>query len=238
MVSPVSYVHEESVAWITMDDGKVNALSASMLAALGAAFDRAEADEAVVVLSGRPGILSAGFDLTVLRGGGDDAVTMLQGGFRLAQRMLTFPAPVMVACPGHAIAMASFLVLSADYRIGVSGPYRITANEVAIGLTMPRAAIEICRQRLTPAQFNRAVMLAEVFSPEDAVLAGFLDRVVPQAELMDTARETAQLLAGLDRQAHVSTKMRARADLLTDLRAAIELDDAELEGLRAVATTP
>jgi enoyl-CoA hydratase len=230
----VTYSLDESVGWITMDDGKVNALSPSMFDELNGAFDRAEADHAtVVVLCGRPGIFSAGFDLTVLRESGPDSVAMLQSGFKLAERMLAFPTPVVVACPGHAIAMGVFLVLSADYRVGVSGPFRITANEVAIGLTMPRAAIEICRQRLAPAEFNRAVMLAENFSPEEAVTAGFLDRIVEPDDLKETARVVAELLSGLDGQAHRSTKQRARTHLLTDLRAAIEQDDAELKGLQA-----
>jgi enoyl-CoA hydratase len=233
MSSAVTYSLEDSVAWITVDDGKVNALSSATFARLNAAFDQAEADHAVVILGGRPGIFSAGFDLTVLRGGGPDAVPMLQSGFTLAERMLAFPTPVVAACTGHAIAMGVFLVLSADYRIGVSGPFRITANEVAIGLTMPRAAIEICRQRLAPAQFNRAVLLAENFSPEEAVAAGFLDRVVDSADLAETATDAARLLTRLDAQAHKNTKRRARARLLADLRAAIEQDGAELEALEA-----
>ncbi len=231
MARLVTYAFEDSVAWITMDDGKVNALSPSMFAELDAGFDRAESDEAaVVVWCGRPGIFSAGFDLTVLRGGGEDAVPMLQSGFKLAERILSFPTPVVVACPGHAIAMGVFLVLSADYRIGVRGPFRFTANEVAIGLTMPRAAVELCRQRLAPAAFNRAVMLAEVFAPEDALSAGFLDRVVDPTDLEDTARDVARLLCGLDRLAHRLTKERARARLLEDLRAGISADNAELAG--------
>lgn len=237
MTSAVTYGLEDSIAWITMDDGKVNALSSAMLSELDAAFDRAEGDHAVTVLCGRPGVFSAGFDLTVLKQGGSDATQMLQRGFLLAERMLGFPTPVVVACPGHAIAMGAFLVLSADYRIGTGGPFRITANEVAIGLTMPRAAIEICRQRLAPAQFNRAVLLAEVFSPEEAVAAGFLDRIVDPTELMETVRAVAQLLCGLDGQAHKNTKQRARAGLLADLRSAIEQDDVELEGLQASLRT-
>jgi len=230
MDSAVTYALEDSVAWITMDDGKVNALSPSMFAGLNAALDRAEADHAVVVLRGRSGIFSAGFDLKVLRGGGPDALPMLQSGFELAERMLAFPTPVVVACAGHAIAMGAFVVLSADYRIGVTGPYRVTANEVAIGLTMPRAAVEICRQRLGPAQFNRAVILAEVFSPEEAVAAGFFDRVVEPADLEGTVREVTHMLRGLDPQAHRLTKQRARARLLHDLRAAIDEDNLELGG--------
>jgi enoyl-CoA hydratase len=172
----VSYRLHDSIATITMDDGKVNVLSRAMLNELGAALGRAAADRAVVVLTGREGVFSAGFDLPVLRAGGAEAADLLRAGFDLAARLLAFPTPVLVACPGHAVAMGVFLVLSGDYRIGIRGPYKLTANEVAIGMTMPRGAVEICRQRLTPACFNRAVVLAEVFAPEDAVAAGFLDR--------------------------------------------------------------
>ena len=116
MSTLVSYRLRDSVATITMDDGKVNALSLAMFTELGAAFDRAAADRAVVVLTGREGVLSAGFDLPVLRTGGPAAAKMLRAGFDLAERMLAFPAPVLVACPGHAIAMGVFLLLSGDYR--------------------------------------------------------------------------------------------------------------------------
>ena len=223
----VSYQLEGSIATITMDDGKVNALSLQMLGELDAALDRATADQAVVVLTGRDGIFSAGFDLTVLRAGGSDASAMLRAGFELAERILSFPTPVLIACTGHAIAMGVFLLLSGDYRVGAAGPYKITANEVAIGLTMPRAAVEICRQRLAPAHFNRAVILAEIFSPDDAVAAGFLDRVVPAPELQDVAASAAGLLAKLDSDAHAASKVRARDNSLHALRAAIEADDAD-----------
>jgi enoyl-CoA hydratase len=229
----VTYRLRDSVATITMDDGKVNALSLAMLTELGAALDRAAADGAVVVLTGREGVFSAGFDLPVLRAGGPAAAELLHAGFELAERMLAFPAPVLVACPGHAVAMGVFLLLSGDYRIGARGPYKLTANEVAIGMTMPQAAVEICRQRLTPACFNRAVLLAEVFKPEDAVAAGFLDRVVPPAELAEAAAVAAAELAGLDLDAHAASKLRARRLALAALREAIDRDDAAYRALAA-----
>ncbi len=225
MSALVSYQLDDSVATITMDDGKVNVLSLAMLTELGAALGRAAADRAVVVLTGREGVFSAGFDLPVLRAAGTEAANLLRAGFDLAARLLAFPTPVLVACPGHAVAMGAFLVLSGDYRIGVSGPYKLTANEVAIGITMPRAAVEICRQRLTPACFNRAVVIAEVFPPEEAAAAGFLDRVVPAAELATAAAGAAAELARLDLDAHAATKLRARQ--MAALREAIDADDAE-----------
>jgi enoyl-CoA hydratase len=124
--------------------------------------------------------------------------------------------------------MGVFLLLSGDYRIGTAGPFKITANEVAIGITMPWVAIEICRQRLAPAQFNRAVILAEVFSPDDAVSAGILDRVVPVAELRDVAGSVAAQLSALDMDAHAATKLRVRGPALAALRAALEADHRAL----------
>ena len=127
--------------------------------------------------------------------------------------------------------MGAFLLLSCDHRVGAEGPFRLTANEVAIGLTLPRSPIEILRARLTPSAFQRAAVLAEVFSPTDAVAAGFLDAVVPAGELAATARELVARLAGLDARAHAATKLRARAEMLGRLRTAIEEDDAEMAAL-------
>jgi enoyl-CoA hydratase len=231
MTALVTYRNDGDVATITMNDGKVNALCPSMLTELNAAFDRARADRTVVIMTGRQGVFSAGFDLAVLRAGGHEALEMLRCGFELAERILAFPTPVVIAAPGHAVAMGLFLLLSGDYRIGASGPFKLTANEVAIGLTVPRAAVEILRQRLTPAHFTRAVMLAESFTPDDAVSAGMLDAVVSGADLLDAAHATATLLAGLDLEAHAATKHRARATTLCALRAAIEADFAELRAI-------
>jgi enoyl-CoA hydratase len=227
----VVYGSADGVGTITMDDGKVNALSLPMLAELNAALDRAQADGVAVVVTGRPGTFSAGFDLRVLRGGGPDAFDMLMGGFALSVRLLTFPTPVVVACTGHAIAMASFLLLSADHRIGASGAFRIGANEVAIGLTMPLAAVEICRARLNPPHFNRSVINAEMYDPAGAVAAGFLDQVVETTDLAATAQDTARSLAGLDMAAHGATKLRARAHALAAIRAGIDEDEAFLRTL-------
>jgi len=214
----------DGVATIAMDDGKVNALSPAMLSALNEALDRAAAAGAVVVLTGRSGIFSGGFDLTTLRSGGPGAARMLEQGFLLALRLLEYPAPVVIACNGHAIAMGAFLLLSGDYLIGVDGPFRLMANEVAIGLTMPFAALEICRQRLAPSYFVRVVGLAEAFSPADGVAAGLLDRVVAEADLLPTAATVAAGLARLDRSAHAATKTRARHATVAAVRRGLEMD--------------
>jgi enoyl-CoA hydratase len=231
MNSLVSYRLADGVATITMDDGKLNVLSPDMFAALNGALDCAAADDAPVLLTGRPGAFSAGFDLRVLMGGGRGAYDLVLTGFRLGERILGFPTPVVLACTGHARAMGVFLLLSGDYRLGAVGDYKLQANEVAIGITMPFFGVEICRQRLAPAHFHRTVINAESYTPEDAVVAGMLDRVVAAADLAATARDTAIALGALDRRAHTATKLRARAPALQAVRTAIEADDA---GFRAL----
>lgn len=226
-----TYELDGPIATIAMDDGKVNAFSIEMLKAVHGALDRAEQDDAVVVLRGREGYFSAGFDLKVFSAGDPDRVVeMLRLGATLSERLLSFARPVVVACTGHAIAAGTFVTLAADVRIGVEGPYRLGLNEVQIGLTVPWFAIELARQRLTPAQFDRAVVTAATYTPSEAVAAGLLDRVVAPQELPGASREAAEYLAGLNAAAHAATKLRVRAGALSAIRAAIE-SELTIEGL-------
>jgi enoyl-CoA hydratase len=224
----VTYELADGIATITIDDGKANAITEALIAEIRAALDQAEGDGAVVVLAGRPGRFSGGFDLPTLTAFTPESADLLKAGFDLSYRLLSFPRPVVIACTGHAIAMGSFLLLSGDHRIGIAeAGHKIGATEVAIGMAMPWAAIELLRQRLTRADFDRATLLAEVFTPERAVGAGFLDEVVAVDQLAVRAREVASRLAALDGKAHHVTKQRARGAMLEGLAAAIQRDDDE-----------
>ncbi|HTZ87586.1 MAG TPA: crotonase/enoyl-CoA hydratase family protein [Solirubrobacteraceae bacterium] len=222
--SPVGYTLVEGIATLALDDGKVNALSIETLRALHEALDRAERDEAVVLLAGRPGYLSAGFDLQTFGAGIEAVLEMLTLGAGLMERLLSFPRPVVVACSGHAVAAGSFLALAADARIGAEGEFRIGLNEVKIGLTVPWFAIELARHRLAPAHFDAAVITARMYDPTTAMTAGFLDRVVPAKQLGESSKQAARELAELNADAHAATKLRARAGVLTRLREAIETE--------------
>ncbi len=222
MSSIVSYERDGDVAVVTMDDGKVNALSPTMQQAISDALDRAEKDDAgAVVLAGNAKVFSGGFDLGVLMSGDvPAALGMLTGGFELAVRALEFPRPVVLAATGHAIAMGAFLMLSADHRIGAVGK-RFQANEVAIGLTLPIAAVEIMRMRLAPAAFQRAVSMAATFVGDEAVAAGWVDEVVEPGAVLDRAREVAHQAAQLHAKPHLVSKLRARAGALQAIKAGI-----------------
>jgi enoyl-CoA hydratase len=157
----VTYELADGIATITVDDGKANAITIPLIDEIRAALDQAEADGAVVLLVGRPGRFSGGFDLPTLTAYTYESADLLKAGFDLSYRLLSFPHPVVIACTGHAIAMGSFLLLSGDHRIGVAdAAHKIGATEVAIGMAMPWAAIELLRQRLTRADFDRGTLLA------------------------------------------------------------------------------
>jgi enoyl-CoA hydratase len=161
---------------------------------------------------------------------------MLRSGAELALRILSFPTPVVAACQGNAFPMGAFLVLSSDHRIAAEGNYRIGMNEVAIGLTVPRFAIEIARQRLTPAYFSRVVMTSEMLGPAEALTAGFFDRVVPADELERGADEAARALSTLNMAAHAATKARARGAVINMIRTVIDEDITPQYGRDRVAS--
>lgn len=227
----VSYKLEDGVATITMDDGKNNLISPAMLKALNGAFDRAEKDNAIVILTGSAEVLSAGFDLQVLRNGMFDAFAMLIGGFKFCVRMLKHPGPLIVACNGHAVAEGFFILLCGDYRIGVKGDYKYVANEVEIGLTIPSTAMEVCRYKLKPSYFDRAVLLSEVFNPENGIEAGCVDKVVERSDLMNEAQVLAERFKKLDMKAHRRSKYLIRKQLFKKMRWMIWADRIEIARL-------
>ena len=230
----VHYKLDHGIASITLDDGKRNALSPEMLAAIYRALEQAERDQAIVVLSGREDVFSAGFDLKVMQRGGMRAIGMLRSGYALTARVLKYPRPIIVACNGHSLAMGVFLMLSADTVIGSRGDFKISANEVAIGMTMPRVAAAVLRHRLRPADYQRAVTLAQYFDVDAALAAGFFDELVAPDKVLSRAQELAEHYKQLDPRAHRVSKRRIRAALVRRIRLSIPLDliDAAMQGMR------
>lgn len=224
----VYYQLTDGIARIELRNGKANAISCEVIDQLNHCLNRAEQAQAVVVITGSASIFSAGYDLKILSKGKNEAKELVKKGSLLAKRLLSFPLPVIAACNGHAIAKGAFLLLSVDYRLGVSGPYKIGLNEVKIGITLHHAGLTIAEYRLSPNYFQRSVICAEVFNPEDAVKAGFLDKVVSEDKLADEAWDLALDMKELDKNAHRKTKIKARSAIIDRLTMAIEKDDVNL----------
>lgn len=220
----VQYKNEEQYAIVTIQNGKANAISYEVIEGLHAALDCAEQDNKTVILTGQSGIFSAGFDLKIMTKSSKDAVDLTTKGSQLSLRMLSFPKPIIIACSGHAVAKGAFMLLYADYRIGVKGAFKIGLNEVMIGMTMHNVGIEIAKARLATRYLERSVSNSEIYSPEEAMNAGFLDIIVSEDELLSTAIKTAALFEKLNPKAHTETKLKLRKAYLDKIRKAIELD--------------
>lgn len=221
MTEVVSFTQHDGVATLTMDDGKANALSLVMSQALDAGLDRAAKEARVVVIRGRSGVLCGGFDLKVIRGN-DDAQrnAMRDAGMRLLARLYLLPQPLIFACIGHSVAAGGLLLLTGDVRIGQRGEFRISLNEVGIGLTLPQTGIELARDRLSAAALTGAVALARLYNPDDAAGAGYLDAAVDAAAFDATVAQHAQDLLKLDPAAFAATKQRLRQPTLDRIAAA------------------
>ena len=221
----VRYALQDRVAVVSLDDGKANALSHDALDAIGVALDRAEADEAgAVLIMGRPGRFSAGFDLSVMRGGDMEAVqNLVFKGAGLAVRIFEFPVPVVFGVTGHALAMGAVLCMAADIRIGVRGDYKVGLNEVAIGMTLPDFALILAEERLSRRHLTRATAHAEIYTPESAVDAGYLDWVVDEDDLAEAALAQAKAMSEtLHAKAHHRTKLALRGASADRVRKSLE----------------
>jgi len=231
MTDVVRYTLDDKVASITFDDGKVNAISHTAVRQLHAALDRAESDQArAVVLVGRPGCFSAGFDLAVMQSGVDAARDLARAGGELALRLFAFEAPVVLGVTGHALAMAAVLCLAGDERIGADGDYKLGFNEVAIGLALPRFGIELARERLSPRHVTRAVCLAEIYSPAGAVEAGFVDRLATTSVVDEALAAGRRMAATLGPEAYRRTTLDTRTACLDRLRRALTDDRSPVAG--------
>ena len=241
MSDHVTYRLDKGVATISMDDGKLNVMSTAMLRDLDAALNRAEKDRAIVLLrSACKDVFSAGFDLKVFAANdAERSLEMVKAGAELALRLMSYPLPTIGLMQGHAFPMGTFLLLACDVRIGARGKFRMGLNEVAIGISPPGFAIELARSRLHPAWLSRTVTLGEMFEPDEALVAGFLDRVVPENEVERTTDEVVAAARGLSAPAHALAKLRLRGGAIAAMREAIEREltlDAYEAGARALST--
>lgn len=222
--SPVTYSLEGTTAIVTMDDGKANALSDTMIADLLAAIARAEKEASAMILAGRAERFCAGFDLRVMMSSPDAAKALLRNGAQLLMKLYGTPIPLVVACTGHALAGGALVVLTGDLRIGSQGAYRIGLNEVAIGMPVPKLAMELARDRLLPTELGLATLQAKIYGPDDAVRAGYLDEAVAPEALLARAKEEAARLGGLTRGAYEATKVRLRKATIDHILGSLDED--------------
>ena len=198
---------EENISVITLDDGKANVFSTKMSTDINECLDEVSKEDGCIVLTGREGMFSAGFDLKTLQGGDMDQIQeMTTTGFKLLSRIFSFPRPVIAACSGHGIALGTFLLCCCDYRIGIKGDFMLGANEMRTNMVIPPPILELIKFRVTQSHKYRAVLGAEMYTFENAKEAGLIDEVVDSNILMETAFNKAKDLATMGHPSYSMTK--------------------------------
>ena len=213
---------KEDISIIQMDDGKVNVFSPDMIQNFNDILDQVPVDKGAMLITGREGMFSAGFDLKVMMSSPENAAAMVKSGFELLMRVFTFPRPVVAACSGHAIALGAFLLCSCDHRIGCKGDFKIGANELRNNMIVPTPILELAKFRLIKSHKQRALLNAEMYSIEDAVAPGYLDEVVDQDKLFELAMAKAKDLATLAHPQYLQTKKLDQEDVAAKIYSGIE----------------
>ena len=215
---------EGDVSIITLDDGKANVFSSAMSSTINQLLDEVPNDKGALLITGRQGLLSGGFDLKTMTGGeAKDIIEMTVNGFKLLARIYGFSRPVVVASSGHAIALGAFLLCCADYRVGAKGKYLVQANEHRNNMSIPIPILEISKSRISKRHWHRAILNAEAYPIDQSVEAGYLDEVVDEGDLMKRAMEVATDLATLGHPHYQMTKDLDQKDILERINAGIEV---------------
>ena len=221
MSQPARFEVENGVATLHMDDGKANAYGPDMIRALSEGLGRATKEARAVVITGRPGVFCAGFDLRIIRGDDTDAAAaMRSAGKALLLEAYLHPQPLVMACTGHALAAGALLLLTGDYRIAAAGDFKLGLNETAIGLSLPPFGLELARDRLQPTALTRATVTANIYDPAGALAAGYVDEICPPDDVALTAQKTAERLGELGPEALAATKRRLRQPTVDRILAA------------------
>jgi enoyl-CoA hydratase len=221
---PVRTEIDDGVAVVRLDDGKVNVVSHQVIELLHLALDASLADATAVAIIGREGKLSAGFDLTEMTAGIERTRALVGAGGRLLMRIYSHPQPVVLGVTGHALAAGALLCLACDVRIGGDGPAKIGLNETAIGMGLPRYAVELAEARLSAPHLRRAAVQAEIYDPAGAVEAGYLDRVVPAADVEQAVVDEARRLGELPGSAYRHTKLAIHGAMVDRVLDGIDAD--------------
>ncbi|MEM1142407.1 MAG: crotonase/enoyl-CoA hydratase family protein [Pseudomonadota bacterium] len=218
----MKYELSDEVATICIDDGKANVVSHQFIDDFNRHLDQAKSEAKVVVLTGRSGMFSAGFDLKEFQKGPDNMMALAKRGMALLTEVYSHPQPVVSVCDGHAVGLGAFLLLASDVRIGTDSDYNVTLPETAIGMGFTPVLMALIRDRISSRYQNLAVLQSKPFSGQEALQAGFLDQVVTQNQLSESVIETAKKLAELPAEAYARNKLDLRSPSLQLMKDFVE----------------
>ncbi len=207
----------------------VNALNPEILAELTQAVKSAPAEGAkAIVLSGQPGLFSAGLDLPLWtqldREGLAHAVECL---FDAMHTLASCPIPVAAAITGHSPAGGAVLALFCDRRVMADGEFRIGLNEVQVGIPLPDVIARAVTLLVGHRGAEEICVPGALMSPAQALDVGFVHQVVAVDEVIPTAVDWCRNLLALPGYAMSRTRSVFRAEVVKIFDEYREADLAE-----------
>ena len=192
----------------------VNALNTEMLRALIAAVDGAAREVAALLITGRPGMFTAGLDVRAIleldRGGTNEMFIEL---WRVQRSISHSAVPVIFGLTGHSPAGGTVLAIHGDYRVMALGDFRIGLNETQVGL-FPGAVIHGAFRRLTGGHGAQLITRGALIDPTSALRVGLVDELCEVSQVAARALEVAREFCALPRDAMLKTRALARRDLI------------------------
>ncbi len=211
-------IHEHNkIKEIRLNRPPVNALNPALLQALHehmSAVHREPDMHSAVIVSGQPGMFTAGLDLPeLLRYTRAQMQDFWRTFYDLWRLLATCPVPVVAAITGHSPAGGTVLSVFCDYRIMAEGEFKIGLNETQVGLVAP-SAIFIALQRLLGARAaERHLVSGQLLGPAQALSVGLVDEVVAPDQVMARAIAWCEQLGKLPKIAMLGNRRMAREEL-------------------------
>jgi len=204
-----------SVLELQLNRPPANALSPGLIRALKEAVEAAPGDGArALVLSGIPGMFSAGLDVPLLITLDRFAIAQVWRDFYSLLRVLARSSiPVAAAINGHGPAGGTVLALFCDWRGMAEGDWKMGFNEVQVGIPLPPVILAALRRQVGARQAERLGTGGLVISGAEAARIGLVDELIPLERVIERAVEWCQSLLALPQEAMSTTRRRARADL-------------------------
>ena len=221
----------DSIRLLTLNrPDKLNAMNAALIAALVEGIDAAHADDAVtaIVIAGGERAFSAGADISEAathRGEGPEAARRRQmAGRPIWDLGARTDKPVIAAVRGYVLGGGCNLAIACDMVVaGEKAVFGYPEVKRGLAATMVTPGLV---HRIGPKAAFELLTLAENISAERALALGLINRVVPDAEVIETALSMGRTLAGYDQRAVRVTKQvflkSTELDLSQSLDAAAE----------------
>lgn len=216
-MSSVNSKYNNKTAIITLNRPKVNALNERVITELRAAFQNAESNDYVnsVILTGEGSFFSFGFDVPEFHSYPKSSFESHVINFsKLVKEIFMFPKPVVAAINGHCIAGGAVLALACDYRVMVSDKAKIALNEMTFGSSLFSSVTEILQYAVGSRKSEEIVYSGNMYSAEQALCLGLIDKSVNEEQFLESASELAQDFAAKDRKAFASIKKMFKQETL------------------------